>query len=145
MFDQPHNHSNSITKSSQFKTSKINSFGNIGPFYSIRLKEYNKLFNCHLSNLHKARALSVILVHLSNYTRCLQTSMSNTYGLSWPLIKKVLTELLALGLIKEYPVKRKTNIGVYVPLFGYSITVDGKDKAKQLSELLESKVALLKK
>ncbi|MEJ5993457.1 hypothetical protein WG904_03425 [Pedobacter sp. Du54] len=108
------------------------------------MKEFKKVFNYRFNNLHCARATSITLFHLLNYRRCLQTNIADTYGLSTPLIKKVIAILLELGLINSYPTKRVTNIGVRVNLIDYAITLTGKDKTMVLGELLQNIVNGLK-
>jgi len=143
--NQPHNYINHHTQPTINNKSMINTISFIAPFYSIKLIEFKKLFNTDLRSLHHARAQSIIVIHLSKYNRCLQTNMADTYGLSGRLILKVITMLLDAGYIRAYPTKRKTNIGVYVPLTAYGITPTGKEMVKGLNDLLEMTISKLTK
>jgi len=143
--NQPNYNSNRSLQPTVRITTTPNTNGFIAPFYSIKLKDFNKVFNTDLRSLHHARAHTVILFHLSKYSRCLQTSMSNTYGLSSRLTLKVLTLLVENGSITTIPTKRKTYLGLFVPLISYSITPAGKDIVNRLNDLLNEKVAKLSK
>jgi hypothetical protein len=145
MIDSTHNYNNHLIQTKEYNTTTIYRNGFIGPFYSIKLREYLKVFNVDLKSLHHARASSVILFHLSKYSRCLQTNMANLYGLSCPLINKILKLLLEGGLIISHPTRRKTNINAYVLLTAYSITPLGKEHVKHLNDLLAYKVSILNK
>lgn len=137
---------NNYTKNSQQANKignlSINGFSFICPFYSIRLKEFTKVYNYHLSSLAIARACSITLCHFNKYHRGLKTTIQNIYNIKWSTMTQVLEILTGLGLIRSYPTKRITNIGKYVNLTNYGITVKGKEVAADLNELLSKKVNL---
>lgn len=118
--------------------SRVYDFRIIAPWYSIGLKPIETVLECNIKSLRSARAIWIILIHLSQYKKVIQTDLIYLFGYGRPMVVKVLAIMLAKGFILPMADKRKTNINVYVPFTAYRISPLGKTKLNELNDLLNN-------
>lgn len=109
-------------------------------FYSLKLNDYNKLFNIKFNKVHTARLAVIILNHLNSYHRNIQNDFCRLYGIRPQTAATILKELLDHNLIKPINCKRKTNLGLFVSFTAYQITLDGKCVVNEFNELVSLKM-----
>ena len=109
-------------------------------FYSLKLNDYNKLFNIRFNKVHTARLAVIILNHLNNYHRNIQNDFCRLYSIRPQTAAKILNELFDHNLIKAVNCKRKTNLGLFVSFTAYQITLEGKCVSNEFNELVSLKM-----
>lgn len=112
-------------------------------FYSLKLKDYNQLFNIRFNKVNTARLAAIIINHLNNYHRNIQNDFCRLYGIRPQTAAIILKELLSRNLIIPVNCKRKTNLGLFVSFTAYQITLEGKSVVNEINELISLRITKL--
>lgn len=112
-------------------------------FYSLKLKDYNQLFNIRFNKVNTARLAVIIINHLNNNHRNIQNDFCRLYGIRPQTAAFILKELLSRNLIIPVNCKRKTNLGLFVSFTAYQITFEGKCVATEFDELISIRMTKL--
>jgi predicted transcriptional regulator len=107
--------------------------------YSIKLRDLNNALNIKCKTAAMGRVAFIFLNHFNSYRRNIKYDLMQLYNLQGYTATRALSTLVENGLIIQVGCKRKTNIGLYVGLDSYQITVKGKDSIKAINAVFESR------
>jgi hypothetical protein len=109
----------------------------INILYSIKLKDLNNALDLKCKTAAMGRVAFIFLNHFNNYRRNIKYDLMQLYNLQGYTATRALNALIENGLVLQVGCKRKTNIGLYVGLDSYQITVKGRDSIKAINTIFE--------
>lgn len=142
--NQLNSYSKRMNETKEITTSQLYSLESVAPFYSVTLKDFNRMFGFNVGTITKARGIAIILYHINKYPRAYQTKILNLYQFNHHFINPVLKLMNEKGLIKTGIKAKQTNLAAYVSLTVYSLTIDGKLLLSKIDNKLTVKIKGIK-